>query len=773
MHGYDVCDPSRINPEIGTESDLEALVRTLHQHGMALVLDIVPNHLAVGGRVNPWWWDVLKFGRSSAFASCFDIDWDSDEPRLRGRILLPVLGDAYENILRKDELKLHFSGDEVTVRYHEQEFPIDPASLPRDRIPVEFIPGSGSNAEQFHALLERQHYRLAHWRDGDAHLNYRRFFTVTHLAGVRVEDPAVFERTHQRVMDWHRRGLISGWRIDHPDGLRDPRGYLERLAKVTPATWTTVEKILGPGEALPSAWPVAGTTGYDYLNRVAMLFVDPAGEEALTSFYGEFTQCPTDYTLVVRDKKTLVLREHLVAEVSRLVRMIEPIAAAAEPTRRLEGNDLRAGLIEFTACLPVYRTYVDAAAGVIADSDREHIEAAHHAARRQAPQLEAFFDLLHEVLLLRHRSPGSEEFVMRFQQLTGPAMAKGVEDTAFYCFNRLVALNEVGGDPGQFGCGLEVYHQSCLDAQRQWPHAMLATSTHDTKRSEDVRARLWTLSEIPAAWTAAVKRWSLWNERHRSGKYPDRNAEYLFYQTAVGAWPISPERMSAYMEKAAREAKEHTHWTEPNCDYEEALKGFVSRTMADAAFGADLEQFVADLVEPGHINSLSQTLLKLTSPGIPDIYQGTELWDFSLVDPDNRRPVDFAERQRLLAGMDKLGAEAVWARRAEGLPRLWLIQKTLSCRREYGHCFDASAGYEPLRAEGPKASHAISYRRGDGVIVIAPRMVLALRRDWTDTHLALPAGPWRNEFTGELFPGGQTRLSALLRSFPVALLCRS
>lgn len=771
MHGYDVCDCSQLNPEIGTEDELEALVAALRAHDMGLVLDIVPNHMAASSE-NLWWWDVLQHGRASRYANHFDIEWNSPDPQLRGRVLLPVLGDKYERVLARNELSVQIENGIPLLRYFDHRFPLTPASVPAQ---LEKLDELNGRPQALDALVQKQHYRLAFWRHGDAQINYRRFFNITTLVGVRVEDPQVFHDTHVRILDWYRRGWLDGLRIDHPDGLRDPQTYLARLREAAPGAWIVIEKILEPGESLPPDWPVAGTTGYDFLNRVGGLMIDPSSEKVLTEFYREFTGEPADYGAVARKKKRRVLHKLLVAEVNQLARRLEQIAA--RHGRHFTCEQLREALIEMVVCFPVYRTYAQAGGGDsksvshISPDDLCHIEIAINAARQEKPVLDAaLFEFIGGLLRLRLRGSGEDEFVMRFQQLTGPAMAKGVEDTAFYCFNRFTALNEVGGDPGHFGLSVAAFHQSCAKAGEHWPEAMLATSTHDTKRSEDVRARLALLSEIPTEWAVAVRRWSELNEKHRLDGYPDRNAEYLFYQTLVGAWPLSVDRALACMVKSSREAKQYTNWTEPNVAYDEALKHFVTATMQDGKFMADLEKFVARLIEPGQINSLAQTLIKLTAPGVPDIYQGTELWDLSLVDPDNRRPVDFSRRERLLAELRNLSAEQVWQRRDEGLPKLWLIQKTLAVRVRKPDFFERK--YEPLFARGTKANHVVAFSRGGGALTITPRFFLELKLDWAETTMELPPGKWRNEITDESF-SGKTFIASLLKQFPVALLVKT
>ena len=626
-HGYDVCDFSQINPEIGTEKDLEDFVAALRRQEMGLVLDIVPNHSGIGPE-NPWWWHVLQNGRESRFAGHFDIDWDSPETALKGKVLVPVLGDEYERVLERGDLKVDLGGNALVLRYFEHRFPIATRSLELYTKPLtDAVAELNSHPTALDALIQRQNYRLASWRVGNTQLNYRRFFNVTTLAGLRVEDSRVFEDTHERVFDWLARGHLDGLRIDHPDGLRDPLQYLQRLRAAAPGIWMVVEKILEPGEELPSDWPVAGTTGYDFLNRVNGLFVKPACENLLTKFYEEFTGEPADVSAVARKKKRRVLHKLLAAEISRLVRLLEQITARHE--RHFDSGTLREALIELIVSFPVYRTYAQAGGEIpafvpqISPDDFRHIDTAIAAARQAAPSVDAvLYEFIGDLLRLRLRGSLENEFVMRFQQLTGPAMAKGVEDTTFYCFNRFVALNEVGGNPGHFGWSAEQFHAACQHTQKHWTHTMLATSTHDTKRSEDVRARLCPLSEIPGEWIAAVRRWSAMNEKHQRDGQPDRNAEYLFYQTLVGAWPLPVERALAYMEKAVREAKQHTSWSEPNKAYESALKHFIIATLDDPQFTGDLERFVAPLIEPGYVNSLAQTLIKLTAPGVPEHLSG-------------------------------------------------------------------------------------------------------------------------------------------------------
>ncbi len=773
-HGYDICDHSQINPEIGTEEDLEEFVTVLRRHDMGLVLDIVPNHMGICGRENAWWWDVLRHGRASRFADYFDIDWESPDPRLRGKVLLPVLGDYYGRVLERGELQVVKEQDETLLAYHEHRFPIAPDTLTiAPESVAEALAKLNGELAALDALIQRQHYRLAGWRHGNAELNYRRFFDISTLAGIRVEDPRVFGSAHALLLRWYGKGWIDGFRVDHPDGLHDPTEYFERLRAAAPRAWIVAEKILQPGEMMAEDWPVAGTTGYEFIRRVTGLFVNPDGEKPLTDIYAEFTGEPTDYGVVVREKQRLVLRDLLQAEVNWLTRLLVRIAANYWHYRDIAEGDLREALIEVTTRLPVYCTYVQAHLGRVPDADAAVISETIAWARQRRRNLppEAF-DLIGDLLLLRLRGQTEQEFVMRFQQLTGPTMAKGAEDTACYCFNRLIALNTVGGDPSRFALSPELFHERCAGTLSRWPSSMLTTSTHDTKRSGDVRVRICLLSEIPQSWSAAAVQWSAVNEKHRRGDWPDRNIEYFYYQTLVGAWPLPLDRALVVMEKAAREAKQHTSWTRPNAAYDAALRDFVTGTLGDQEFIASLERFIAPLIEPGYINSLAETLLKLTAPGVPDIYQGNELWDLSLVDPDNRRPVDFAKRNGLLAELKRLSVDQVWQRREEGLPKLWLIQRTLQLRRREAGLFGADGTYEPLHARGAKAAHVVAFARGGRVVTIVPRLVMHLAKGWADTSLRLPEGDWLNELTGDRVAGGKHALGALLRRFPVGLLSR-
>lgn len=829
-HGYDVVDPSRVNAELGTEKEFYRLCRMLKQAGLGLLLDVVPNHMAIIGAQNPWWWDVLENGPASRYAPYFDVDWESSEVRWPNKVLLPLLGDHYGRVLEAGQLQLSHQSGVFTLHYHDQVFPIDPSTLaelltaaaeacnsPRlgfvadaiARLPrptassrkalerrhrdlgvlrellAQLCQEKGVRAaidrqvvavnadvDRLDGLIENQNYRLALWRAAGRDLGYRRFFDINDLAGLRVEDEEVFQATHALPLSWLRQGLIQGLRIDHPDGLRDPTEYFQRLRKACPQAWLVAEKILEPGEQLSSEWPIAGTTGYDFLNVAGGLFVDSAGERRLTRLYAEFTGATTDYARLAKNCKRLVLDDLLGSELNRLTALFVSICERHRRHRDYTRHELREALLETAACFPVYRTYVRADRGPASDADARPIKTAIKEARADRPELAPeLLRFLGEVLLLRHPGELETELAMRFQQLTGPAMAKGVEDTALYRFHRLLCLNEVGGNPAAFGTSLESFHQYCRQVGSWHPRTLLASSTHDTKRSEDIRCRLALLSEIPRRWQEQVRAWQAANQ-NRKPEALDPNDEYFIYQTLVGAWPIDGKRLCAYLIKALREAKVHTSWMRPVAGYEDAVCAFALDLLSDQAFRRDLGSFVAWLEPFGQLNSLVLTLLKTTSPGVPDIYQGTELWDLSLVDPDNRRPVDFDRRRRLLEELSRLSVEQILERTDEGLPKLWVLRQALRLRRRQSALFGPQSEYRPLYARGERAAHLVAQQRSDAVVALAPRLVMGLGGDWRDTSLDLPTGRWRNLLTNEEVNGGSNSLARLLAKFPVALLER-
>lgn len=766
-HGYDVVDQSKISDELGGVDAHRHMCEELARHGMSHILDVVPNHMTVTDRANRWWWDVLKNGPDSHFASYFDIDWDPPEHKLHRTLLIPILGDHYGRVLRSGDIVLEQESDEVVVRYFEHVLPTAPGST------ADLDLGrANEDPDLLHQVLEKQHYRLAFWRSAGQELNYRRFFSINDLAALRMDNPDVFDRVHSLVLELVRTGVLEGLRIDHIDGLRDPEGYLTQLRSWAPDAYLVVEKILEPEESLRRTWPIQGTTGYEFLNRVLGLFVDPAAEAALSDIYESFVGASFDLEDLKHDKKTLLMETELASDVERLLELFAEICHGEPDLRDFTRVDLRDALRETIAYFPVYRTYVSTARRSADEQDQLYVTRSTQLAAERRPELTGLLLFLRDLLLLRVEGDSAAELALRFQQTTGPVMAKGVEDTVFYVYNRFIALNEVGGDPGRFGITVTEFHEQMATAQREWPLGLLATSTHDTKRSEDVRARLALLSEIPEAWGQAVHRWSETNERHRSDAGPDRNTEYLLYQTLVGAWPLEAERAVAYVEKAAREAKVHTSWTDPDPSYETALRDFVTGALTDPAFLEDLTAFVEPLIASGHINSLAQQLVKLTAPGVPDIYQGTETWDLSLVDPDNRRPVDYSERASLLESAETAGRSESPPQAQRGAAKLLLTQRALALRARIPLAFGAASSYEPLVARGEKADHAVAFMRGNAAITIVPRLVLGLQNGWGDTTLDLPAGVWRDELSTRSFESN-TKMSEIFSELPVALLARA
>ena len=833
-HGYDVLDHSQPNAELGGTEAHARLCRALGEARLGQILDIVPNHMSIASpQQNKWWWDVLENGQSSRYAGYFDVDWNPAEEKLRDTVLMPILGDHYGREVEAGHVQLSRVGGGFAFHYFDHSMPVAPRSLNDllneaarqvgsdelafladsfGRLPIStstdvesvtrrhrdkevlraamarlcdekpevasaidaVVARINGSPEKVDALLERQNYRLSFWKTAVQELDYRRFFDINTLISLRMEDERVFEDSHRLILRWVREGVLDGLRVDHPDGLRDPAEYFRRLNSAVPNGWIVVEKILEPGEALPSGWPVAGTTGYDYLNRLGGIFIDQAGEGPITDFYAAFTGEPVDYPAMVHEKKLYVLKELFGSDVNRLVTLLSRVCEHQKRYRDYTRRDLSTMIREVIACFPVYRSYVRAEQGEIAESDRNYVEAAIEAARVNRPDIDPeLLDFLRDLLTLKVTGEVESRFVMRFQQNTGPVMAKGLEDTVFYNFNRLVALNEVGGDPGRFGIPVAKYHEECLETQRSWSASMTTTTTHDTKRSEDVRARLSLISEIPELWASAVESWAERNQRHKAGDFPDLNAEYLLYQILVGAWPIDVDRVTEYMLKATREAKAHTSWTEPVPAYEDALKAFIAGILGDRGFVSDFLSFVEPLIGPGRINSLAQTLLKLTSPGVPDVYQGTELWDMSLVDPDNRQPVDYAVRRKLLAALDaRPSPEEILRRTDEGLPKLWVTRQALHLRRDRPDLFGPNGAYQPIEPSGLKAAHVVAYGRGGGCVVVTPRLPIKLGGDWGDTAFAIPPGRWTNILTGEACEGGEAKVGRLLGRFPVALLVR-
>ncbi|MGH9605700.1 MAG: malto-oligosyltrehalose synthase [Terracidiphilus sp.] len=833
QHGYDVVDHRKVNVEIGGEEGHKRFCETLRALDLGQLLDIVPNHMATVTE-NKYWWDVLENGPSSRFAEWFDIDWNPTEVKLQNKVLIPVLGDQYGHVLSARQIAIQYDGESFQVRYFDHFFPLAPRSLAiplssaaryvnaptlgfladsLSRLPApestdedvlaarhrdktilyellqrfcreepeasaaiaRAVAELNENIDALDALLNLQNYRLAYWRTADQELGYRRFFDINSLIGMRVDRPRVFNAIHFRIMEWLRDGILDGVRVDHPDGLRDPGQYFERLRSGAPGAWILAEKILQPGERLRSSWPIAGTTGYDFLNICNGLLVHGEGLNEIGEIYNSFTDESLDFEAMAHAKKVNVEHEVLGSDVNRLVHLFAEICENNRDRRDYTRAEIRRAIREVAASFSVYRTYVEPARNEILEEDEREIRSAVEIAKTHrtdvAPDL---FDFIGDVLTLRSRGEVETECLLRFQQFTPPVMAKGMEDTAFYCFNRLIGLNEVGGSPAHNGAGLDEFHAWCAGIQAEHPRSMNTLATHDTKRSDDVRARLAVLTEIPGRWRAALNRWSRMNRQFKTGEFPDRNTEYLLYQTLVGAWPIETERVTAYMEKAAREAKQQTSWIQQNKEFEDALKAFIERILDAPEFIAELESLVAQLLLPGRINSLAQTLVKSAAPGVPDTYQGGELWDLRLVDPDNRGPVDYEIRRAMLAELRAgLSVEEIMERMDSGMPKLWIIYKALHLRRDHPEWFGESSSYTPLPVEGSKQAHLIAFCRGGQAAVLAPRWNLRLGNGFGSTTVELPAGRWTNILSGDEVSGGKNRLKSLLHRFPVALLVRN
>lgn len=845
-HGYDVVDPRAVNRELGGEAGHAALCAALGQAGLGQVLDVVPNHMAIGGPENPWWWDVLENGPASRYAGHFDVDWTHPEAHLRNRVLLPVLDDHYGRVLERGDLRLTWDRHQFTIRFGDRRFPVAPPSLDEllriaaaragsdelafladafaalppssavDRESIErrhrdkevlgrrlaelagnpvileaidaAVAATNADVEALDRLLERQNYRLAWWTAASRDLGYRRFFDVSTLAGVRAEDERVFQDTHGLVLDWLARGVLDGVRIDHPDGLLDPEGYLRRLRWASPRAWVVVEKILEPGESLRRSWPVAGTTGYDFLRLSGGLCIDPNGIEPLRALQAEITGEDRPFTEIARASKAQVVREVLGSELGRLTALLLDVAERHRRHRDHTRHVLHEAIAALLVAFPVYRTYVRVdedgegrPAPHITPEDEAVIASAASAAIEAHPELPA--DLLWfiaDLLRLRITGEAELEFALRFQQLTGPVMAKGVEDTAFYRDLSVLAANEVGGDPANPAVAPEAFHAEQVATQERWPSTMLAGSTHDTKRGEDVRARLAVLTEIPDRWRTVVAELRDLAAPGRSEAGPDGHAEYLALQTIVGAWPIDADRLTAFLVKALREARLRTSWGRPDGAYETAVTRWAAAALAGEAFRTRVEAFVGEILRPGRVNGLAQTLLRLTAPGVPDLYQGSELWTLTLVDPDNRRPVDFTVRQRLLAeveagppGIAHL-VPALDDPADPGRPKLALIRAALAVRRECPDAFGEGARYRPLVAEGRHAVHVVAFARSDEVVTIVPRLTTRLGDGWGDTTLELPPGRWRDELSGRVHDAsGPLPVADLLEAAPVALLTRA
>jgi (1->4)-alpha-D-glucan 1-alpha-D-glucosylmutase len=986
LHGYDVIDPTKLNPELGTREDFNEFSAQLKRRGMGLMMDVVPNHMCVAGSGNQWWNDVLENGPSSRYAPFFDIDWSPPKENLANKTLLPILGDQYGRVLENREIHLVYQRGAFFVNYYETRLPIasrtsisilnaalddmkakldeanphrlelesiitalshlpprtdtDPekvrerlrekeiakrrlaalvaesreVSIALKKTVKEFngVRGDARSFDRLEELLAEQAYLLCFWRVAADEINYRRFFDINELAAIRVEEPEVFSSVHELVFRLIKEGHVMGLRIDHIDGLHDPEQYLRHLqggcrkalrrlasaasdrgsriadrglkeisiAASQSATsgggfgvkdpqsensqsairdpqsgnpqsairnpqsenpqsaierpfYVAVEKILGHDERLRESWAAHGTTGYDFLNLLNGLFVDAQNAEAFRKLYRRLAGVESDFPDVAYESKKLILQTAMSSELQMLARRLDRISEQSRYTRDFTLNSLQHALAEVIACFPVYRSYIRPKADEVGEEDRRYISRAIRNAKRRNPTVSAStFDFIESLLLLRDSEVVERpemidddgrrerrEFVMRFQQLTGPVAAKGIEDTAFYRFYPLASLCEVGGEPSRFGVSPATFHRRNRERLALWPHAMLASSTHDAKRSEDARARINTLSEIPARWYRAARRWQNMNsglktviEDHAA---PDANEEYLLYQTLLGAWPLDAadeppqsfvQRIQAYMVKALREAKIHSSWLNPDEEYEQAARDFISKILLpEGAFAKDFAEFQAPIARAGMFNSLSQTLLKITAPGVPDFYQGTETWDFSLVDPDNRRPVDYEHRKRLLdslrdkeAGDRTSLADDLMRSAPDGRIKMFVTTGALHYRQNNRDLFERGE-YLQLQPAGERERHVVSFARKIGdktAIVIATRFFMRLtpgtpigREAWGDTAILTGdelAGCYRDVFTGRSVhvrkrqngnedgneDGNELPVAEALAHLPVALLER-
>ncbi len=916
-HGYDVVDHGAIHPATGTLEDFELLAKRLHEAGLGLVLDFVPNHMGIGAD-NAWWQDVLENGPGSLHAPWFDIDWTPLKPELQDKVLLPVLGDHYGRVLEDGQIQLQFHNGQFAVRYFDHEFPVNPQAWPRILLTVlpglqaargendetvlewqsivtglEHLPprtetrqvelverrrekeilrkrlltlvtehpdfasaleqtvaringekGQPRSFDELDALLDSQAWRLCSWRVAAEEINYRRFFDTNDLAAIRMEVTEVFHQAHRLVLSWVQRGLVTGLRIDHPDGLWDPQRYFEQLqrevfllrcqtrhagprdlhdpevlaafeplrprlaqlhAKIAedPSTpvarplWLVAEKILTRGEVMPEQWPIHGTVGYEFAAGLLQLLTDPAGGESLTATYERFVGGRVDFEELVYRGKKLILRTSMASELNVLVHRLARLSARDRHSRDFTLGSLTEAMREIIASWPVYRTYVNERTVALAEHDRTAVtQALRQAIARNAGTEPSIWQFLHEILTLERQGvlaqerttedpPTWREWVMHLQQLTSPVMAKGVEDTAFYVYNRLVAHNEVGGEPELLDLtqrgGLPAFHRGLAQRQRLWPQAMLTTSTHDTKRSEDVRARLLVLSELPDQWgqtLTTVANLAADGKTQVDGRQaPDLNEEVLLYQTVIGVWPIGlgtgpsealqafTERIVAYMHKACREAKINTSWTDPRTEWPQAVEKFVRALLApDSPALQALMPLTETVTWHGFWNSLTQVVLKYMAPGVPDLYQGQELWNFTLVDPDNRRPVDWGLRKTVLASLaarELPGLAAELAAHVEdGRLKLFAIRQCLQLRRTVAQCFGVDSVFTPLQAEGMHAQHVVAFSRRSGrleIVVAVPRWtckrtggrkVLPVGQLWAETVLPVAEGAWRDVLTG-------------------------
>lgn len=717
-HGYDVVDHDLVDPDRGGAEGLAHASAAARKEGLGVLIDIVPNHMGVATPIeNAWWWDLLKNGKASRYATAFDIDWEAGGGRLR----VPILGDGASEGDSDSELDaLEVVGDEL--HYYENRLPI--------------APGTAEPGDSGRTVHARQSYELVNWRRADAELNYRRFFAVNTLAAITVERPEVFDASHREIVRWFTEGLADGLRVDHPDGLADPGGYLDDLARAIDGKPVWVEKILEGDEQLPPHWATVGTTGYDALADIDRVLVDPSAQAVLEGLDAELAGGgqPVVWADLIHDTKRGIADGILRSEVLRLARLIPDVADADD------------ALAELLATFPVYRSYLPYGA--------EHLEHARLDAVRRRPEIASAID---EVAALLGETGTAVS--VRFQQTSGMVMAKGVEDTAFYRFSRLTSLNEVGADPDEFSIDVAEFHRRQSVRQASFPASLTTLSTHDTKRGEDTRARITALAEDPEAWATTLR------SLHELVGFGDGPIEHLLWEAVVGTWPATRERLHAYAEKASREADSSTHWTAPDEAFEKRMHAAIDAAFDEPAVRRLVEETVAWVSAAGWSNGLSAKLVQLTAPGVPDVYQGSELWETSLVDPDNRRPVDFAQRRALLSRLDGGWLPEI---DEEGAAKLLATSRALRLRRDRPELFTR---YAAVPAIGPAASHAIAFDRG-GALTLATRLPAGLAADggWRDTEIVLPGHPLEDVLTGRTYAGGRTTIAEILDRYPVALL---
>ncbi|MCB1181339.1 MAG: malto-oligosyltrehalose synthase [Chlamydiia bacterium] len=818
-HGYDVTDPNQLNPSIGNWQNFEDFCNELKKQGLKQIIDVVPNHMGFRGGKNRWWQDVLKYGPHSKFAHYFDIDWDPDKRELHNRILLPILEGGYGEVLEKKEIQLEYKEGDFFLKYADYFLPLAPHTYSlilqrcdcqafkkektkeelhaiisaspkfanRLKEVIETINGEQGNASSFDALdelIESQFYRLSYWKVASHEINYRRFFNIHELVAIRVEKEDVLEAHHRWIFELIEKGVVDGLRIDHPDGLYDPVCYFERLRKRYPI-YTVVEKILAREEDLPISWQVEGTVGYDYLNVLNGIYIDQTKEKKFTQIYENFIKKKVDFKELLYQNKKLFSLVYMVSEVERLGKTLDYLSEKNRYFRDFTRIDLTEAIQEVIACFPVYRSYIREG-GEVSKEDQTYLCFAFEEGRRRGKHLDpSIFDFLEKLLLLKLKdSTEYRDFILRFQQLTAPIMAKGLEDTSFYIYNRFISCNEVGGDPSYFGHSIDDFHSMNMKRHKQWPYSFLATSTHDTKRSEDVRMRLNVLSEMPDQWEKEIRRWTKHN-RQIDGA-PTLNTEYLIYQTLVGAWPkegLSKSAIPLFIDrfwnailKAMREAKTETNWIDPNLIYEKNVFSFV-RFLFSSSFLKLFVPFMKKIDRYGAWNSLSMTVVKIASPGVVDLYQGNEIWNFKLVDPDNRTPVDYKKRRATLRRIETSRPGSIlklFTASDCGVIKQFIYYRGLNFRKKEREVF-LKGDYVPLTVKGGQKKHLIAFARiykTKVLVVVASRFFTALVKDegglplgkkvWKETKVMLPnewKGPFYEVFTQRAFVPKQKEVS--------------